>query len=192
MKDLFGLGYKLYVDNWYSSETLFRYLEENGTAACGTVRANRLSLPDPFKKAPLPKGEYRLRRSGNVLAVRFHGKKEIYILSTIHTMKSVNTGKKNLRGDNIEKLHIIHDNNQKMDGVDKNDAVVGNYSCVRKSYKWTTKVFLHYLEEAMFNSYIIYKKTGGKKRFLQYKLAVIEAMLREAEVNIEVAGSGEN
>ena len=48
MQDLFGQGYKLYVDNWYTSETLFRHLEDNGTAACGTAYANRLSLPDTF------------------------------------------------------------------------------------------------------------------------------------------------
>ena len=40
MGDLFDFGYKLHVDNWYTSEELFRYLEENGTGACGTARAN--------------------------------------------------------------------------------------------------------------------------------------------------------
>ena len=45
MSDLFGFGYKLYVDNWYTSEKLFRYLEESGSGACGTARANRLKIP---------------------------------------------------------------------------------------------------------------------------------------------------
>ena len=40
MSDLFDFGCKLYVDNWYTSKKLFRYLEENGTGACGTARAN--------------------------------------------------------------------------------------------------------------------------------------------------------
>ena len=45
MSDLLGRGYKLFVDNWYTSEKLFRYLEENGTAVCGIARANWFQLP---------------------------------------------------------------------------------------------------------------------------------------------------
>ena len=69
MKDLFGLGYKLFTDNWYTSEELLRYQQENGTAACGTARRNRLLVPDSFKMSHLPKSEYRFRRNGNILAV---------------------------------------------------------------------------------------------------------------------------
>ena len=75
-----------------------------------------------------------------------------------------------------------------MSGVDKNDAMVGNYSCVCKSYKWTTKVFFHYLEELLLNSFIIYQKSGGRKRLLDFKLAVIESMLREAQVSVAEGG----
>ena len=39
-----------------------------------------------------------------------------------------------------------------MGGVDKNDAIVGSYSCIRRTYKWTTKMFFHFLEETVFNS----------------------------------------
>ena len=79
-----------------------------------------------------------------------------------------------------------------MGGVDKNDAMMGNYSCVRKSYEWITKVFFHYLEELLFNSFIIYQKSGGQKRLLDFKLAVTESMLREAQVNIDLAEGGYN
>ena len=48
MSDLFGLGYKLFVNNWYTSEKLFNYLQDNNTAACGTARSNRLKLPKSF------------------------------------------------------------------------------------------------------------------------------------------------
>ena len=30
IRDLYRKGYHLYVDNWYTSEKLFRHLEENG------------------------------------------------------------------------------------------------------------------------------------------------------------------
>ena len=47
-KNLFGLGYKLYVDNWYTSEALFNYLYENQRCATSTARKNRMQLPKSF------------------------------------------------------------------------------------------------------------------------------------------------
>ena len=52
------------------------------------------------------------------------------------------------------------------------------YSSVRKSYKWSTKIFFHFFEEAVFNSFTIYSKCGGTKRFLQYKIELIEQTLQ--------------
>ena len=40
LSDLFGLGYKLFEDNWYMSEALFDYLYKNKTYAMGTVGKN--------------------------------------------------------------------------------------------------------------------------------------------------------
>ena len=86
VSDLFDFGYKLYVDNWYTSKKLFRYLEENGTGACGSARANRLKVPRSFIKEPLEKGQYTFRRDNNLLAVRYHDKKQIYffVYNTYH------------------------------------------------------------------------------------------------------------
>ena len=46
--------------------------------------------------------------------------------------------------------------------MDKNDVMIGNYSCIRKTYKWYLKIFLHFLEEALYNSFIVYSKEGEK------------------------------
>ena len=79
ISDLFGKGYKLYVDNWYTSEKLLKYLEESGTAVCGTARANRLQLPKSLKKEPLQKGQCRFLRGENMLVVSFYDKKMVTI-----------------------------------------------------------------------------------------------------------------
>jgi len=65
MNDLYGYGYHLYVDNWYTSESLFTHLAENGTVACGTAKGSRLKVPQSLKSQPLPKGEYAFRWNGN-------------------------------------------------------------------------------------------------------------------------------
>ena len=66
------------------------------------------------------------------------------MLSTIHTTEVVQTRKKDCSGENVRNLKVIHDYNQNMGEADKDDAMFGNYSCIRKTYKWTTKVFFHF------------------------------------------------
>ena len=98
----------------------------------------------------LKKGEFSFRGNENMLAIRYQDKKEIYMLSTMHKADTVNVRRRNRRKDNIiQKPKVIDDYNQKMGGVDKNDAIIGNYSCIRKSCKWYVKIFFHCPEEAI-------------------------------------------
>jgi len=47
--------------------------------------------------------------------------------------------------------------------VDKNDAATVLYALVRKSYKWTTKVAFHMIEEALFNAHVLYSLSANPK-----------------------------
>ena len=127
--DLFFQGY-----NWYSSIPLFPYLTSKGTVATGTAKVCRIKsrLPESFTKAKLKKGDYLYRRDENLLAVRYHDKKGIYLLSTQHDMSVVSVPKKYGEGD-VERLRVVNDYNKNMGGVDKNDMMINNYSCVRKT-----------------------------------------------------------
>ena len=51
-------------------------------------------------------------------------------------------------------------------------------------HKWTTKVFFHSLEEAVFNSFLLYSERGGKKKFMEYKLEVVRKMLRSIDTDV--------
>ena len=65
-----------------------------------------------------------------------------------------------------------------MGGVDRNDALIGNYTCICKSFKWTVKVAIHYVEEAVLNSFILYDKINpNKTQFMNFKLDVIEKII---------------
>ena len=62
-----------------------------------------------------------------------------------------------------------------MGGVDRNDALISNFTSIRKTYKWTIKVVIHFIEEAVLNAFILYNKQfPGKMRFMNYKMEVIE------------------
>jgi hypothetical protein len=143
MEMLLGKGYHVYVDNWYTSENLVECLGENQTAACGTAKKNRLALPASFMKSNLRKGEHCFRRNGNILAICFNDKKEVYFLSSIHKYNIVDTRKRDRHGNTVQKLQVIDDYNKYMGGVDRNDGMIGTYSSVRKSMKWTKKVAFH-------------------------------------------------
>ena len=42
MEPLLNMGYHLYVDNYYTSLKLLKYLNIHKTSACGTIRQNRI------------------------------------------------------------------------------------------------------------------------------------------------------
>ncbi|KAL6417032.1 hypothetical protein ACFW04_014740 [Cataglyphis niger] len=50
LKPYLGKGHTLYVDNFYSSPTLFNLLHTNATNACGTVKQRRKGMPVLNKK----------------------------------------------------------------------------------------------------------------------------------------------
>ena len=109
--------------------------------------------------------------------LQYQDKKEVYFLSTIHQMESARTGKKNNQGEDIIKPVLVKHCNRFMGGTDRNNAIIGNYSSIRKSMKLTTKVAFHFIEEAVLNSFILFDKVIGKKHFLQFKLLLIRQML---------------
>ncbi|KAF9411126.1 hypothetical protein HW555_009988, partial [Spodoptera exigua] len=55
IQDFFGSYRHLYIDNWYTSPKLLRYLHENNIYACGTVKKNRAGMPSMTQK--LKRGE---------------------------------------------------------------------------------------------------------------------------------------
>ena len=177
MENPLDKGYRVYVDNWYTSEPLFTYLSEYNTAACGTARKKRHKLPATFTTPNLPKGEHRFRRHENMLAVRFNDKKEICFLSTIHRANVINTRKRDRYGNVVRKLQLVDDYNKYMGGVDRNDEMIGTYSCMRKKYEVDKKSGFPFIEEGLLNAHILYEKEGGRKPLLRFKLECINVLL---------------
>ena len=75
---------------------------------------NRINLPKSFKHKKQEKSELDFRSNENLLAVKVQDKKEILMLSTIHTADVIQTRKKDRSGENVPKLKVIHDCNQKI------------------------------------------------------------------------------
>jgi len=68
-------GHVLFVDNWYSSPILFRYLFKHSTGACGMVRPNRKFMPKFTKK--LKRGQTECYKKKMLLALKWRVKETL-------------------------------------------------------------------------------------------------------------------
>lgn len=73
-------------------------------------------------------------------------KKELYIFSNIHDIKTERVTK---RGhDNLapSKLEMVNNYNKYMGCLDHNGALIANYTSVCESFKWTVKVAFYFID----------------------------------------------
>ena len=76
-------GHHIYMDNLYSSPTLFKLLKERGFGAC--VREDRKGMPTQQFKSKMKKGEVnKVVLEGEVMALKWMDKRPVRILTTIH------------------------------------------------------------------------------------------------------------
>lgn len=161
--DLLNKGYCVYTDNYYSSPTLFDDLNAEGTLAVGTVRLNRKEMPTALKVTKLKKGEAIFRQRGNLTAIKWKDKRDVSVLSTIHTGSFYITNRtERATGDPIVIPTCILDYNKHMGGVDRADQLAKYYTITRKSFKWWKKLAMHVINMMITNAYILYKKMVPK------------------------------
>uniref|UniRef100_A0A087YNB1 PiggyBac transposable element-derived protein domain-containing protein n=1 Tax=Poecilia formosa TaxID=48698 RepID=A0A087YNB1_POEFO len=97
---LLGKGYHLYLDNFYSSPYLFQKLASNSTAACSTIRQNRVGFPKTtLNNLPrsAQRGEMRWIRKDGLLFIKWKDTKEVTVCSTFHKAFSGATVKRTVK-----------------------------------------------------------------------------------------------
>jgi hypothetical protein len=166
-------GHKLFVDNWFNSVVLFEKLFERSTGACGTIRKDRLPLPE--FKAKIGKGQQIYKNTDNMLALKWQDKREVRMLLTIHEPQMKYFGRNNTK---VQKPVSVINYNSNIHAIDRADMQISLVGCLRKSKKWYKKLFFHMLDLSVFNSYLLYKiNTRKKMRFADYRLQLIRGML---------------
>ena len=79
-------GHHLYMDNFYTSQTLFTSLFHVGIGACGTLRCNRQGVPSSIKdpSTRLAKGDIITARSNGLLFLKWKDKRVVKVLTNLH------------------------------------------------------------------------------------------------------------
>ncbi|XDV17603.1 hypothetical protein PO909_023437 [Leuciscus waleckii] len=167
-KPYLGSGYHIYCDNFYTSPQLFRHLSSLHFRACGTYREGRKETPKSTVNALSKKsqrGTIRWIRDGDFLFVKWMDTREVSICSTIHqayTSEKVARRQKKRDG-TWEKVSIpvptpVVENNKYMRGVDLSDQLIQYTSAHHKAHRWYKTMFLHFVDIATCNSYILHKE----------------------------------
>lgn len=179
---LLNLGHNVGFDNFFSSPALFLHLYQCGTTATGTVRRNRVGLPEALQETRVLNNEVAEWRQGSLLCVKYKdGGKEPVLISTSCTAGFSQVT--NRRRQRVSKPKIVIEYNKIMGGVDLKDRKLYDYLSERRTLKWTTKVAFYFFGTAMLNCYIIYRQhtRGRVLPRLQFMLSIIEELVSQYE-----------
>jgi hypothetical protein len=177
MSQLLGKGYTLYLDNWYSSPSLFRELVNNDTNAVGTVRLGRKNMPKEMKPK-IKIGETVSFYERDMMAMKWHDKREVSMLSTYHNDEMV---LKVRRGTEKSVPVAITNYNENMGAVDVADQMLVAYPIERKRHKiWYKKQFRHLINQCVLNAFILYnKKNEVQSTHLKFRTQLIERIIED-------------
>ena len=126
------------MDNYYSNPDLFWELHCKEVFACGTYQSNQKNFPKARTQAKLKKsGECVFRRDGPLLCLKWHEKKDVTMLTTIHEAVFVETRKVDREGNKIEKPEAVFYYCSQMGGIDLSNQLLNYFSFLQKSTKWS-------------------------------------------------------
>jgi len=174
------LGYRLYVDRYYSSPKLFEDLYSHKIPATGTVMPNRKGMPQQIKSTKLKRGDVVVYQKGNLQCMKWHDKRDIYVLTNTHACTMQDTGRVDRQRSPIVKPECILRYNEMMGGVDRNDQLSKYYSFARKVMKVWKKQFFHLMNAMLLQGYIMYLKyTDDSPKLSQFdfRLAVVRELI---------------
>lgn len=174
-RPLVGKYHRVYFDNFFNSIELANSLLQDGIYSCGTMRKNRKNEPKAIinDKTKMERGtsQWRITKEG-LLYVKWMDSKPVLFLSNFHSPNDVQTvSRKNKDGtsQDITCIKIVKDYNKHMGYVDQSDMYISLYKINRKSKKWWHRLFWHFLDLVVVNSYILYTARAESMTSLSLK-----------------------
>lgn len=92
---------------------------------------------------------------------------------------------KNGETEDVNCPRILCDYNKNMGFVDKLDQLKGNFEINRRSRKWWLRIFFHFVDVSIVNSYILYLLTGQNISHKDFRRGVVDGLIAKKLVNIK-------
>ena len=157
----------VYFDNWFSTLNLFLYLKQIGINAVGTIRQNRLQgcplkSSKEFCKEERGSYDYHVDSNSGIVVLKWLDNNIVHLASNYAGVEPVNTIQRWCSKSKTRKLipcpKIVTAYNKCMGGVDLADMLIALYRIKVKTKRWYIKVFLHFVDIAKVNAWILYRR----------------------------------
>ena len=172
MQPFLKQGYHLFVDNFYTSVTLFKHLFTQGVAATGTVVETRRDFPAGLKNSKAwakgkERGAMRWERDPPCLALQWVDNKVVSLLTTIdNANERVQVNRKTKTGGEwntkvVCQPQAVSNYNKFMNAVDRSDQLLASNNVLRKCMRWWKTLF-YLIDIAVVNSFLWFKEHQPK------------------------------
>lgn len=197
-------GTHIYCDRYFTSPNLVQFMLSKEMYVTGTVMANRVSAiakqltsDKDLQRKGRGSCDLLVRQDHKMAAAKWFDNKPILMLSAIHGKEPEDDcsrwSKKDKTYVSVKRPAIIREYNANMGGVDLCDRMIAFYRMKTRTKKWTIRVMLHFIDLALVNAWIRYRKDkqllkAPKKevlQFLNFKLVIAQTYLAA----INTAGS---
>ena len=171
MQNFFNQGYHLYIDNFYTSTALVKYLFQQGVPTTGTIRENSRGFPADMKNgiqwskaSNVQRGSMRWERDPPVLALQWFDNKVVSMLTTIENANDSLQVKRKTKTAGIWSTKVVQQPqaiatyNKYMNAVDRSDQILAVNNVLRKCRRWWKTLFFHLIDIAVVNSFILFRE----------------------------------
>ena len=171
MQPFLNQGYHLYIDNFYTSSVLLRYLFQQGVPTTGTIRENSRGFPANMtngsqwsKASNVERGSMRWERDSPLLALQWLDNKVVSLLTTIENANdNVEVNRKTKTAGvwstkKVKQPQAIATYNKYMNAVDRSDQILATNNVLRKCMRWWKTLFFHLIDIAVVNSFLLFRE----------------------------------
>ena len=118
----------------------------------------------------MKRGDIRVRTRGGLTTLVWKDRPEVYMLTSMDTPPAEGNFCDN--SNHPMKPHIMERYNRHMGYIDNSDRMANSYLMSRCTFKWTMKLFFHFLGLTVLNSWILLSSCGAKYTHRDFRLLV--------------------